>query len=128
MKNFLEATVIKTDLKLKMVLELKAIGVCPCQIKINDQLKFYGDLVGENMFIEYLELTEPIDIQITIDRQHPQAVEILCMKIDDYEILPIYQHQATPPTNYLNVSGTWTFKISSFYPWLHAITGQGWIA
>jgi hypothetical protein len=56
MKNFYEATVIKPDLKLKMVLDLEAIGICPCQIKINDQLEFYGDLVGKNTFIKHIHI------------------------------------------------------------------------
>ena len=66
MKNFSEATVIKPGLKIKTVLELEAVGICPCQIKINDQLEFYGDLVGKNIFIRHLPLTDPINIEITV--------------------------------------------------------------
>ena len=129
MKNFSEATVIKPNLTLKMVFDLEAIGICPCQIKINEQLEFYGDLVGKNTFIKHLPLTDPINISITIrERQHPQAIEITKLKIDVYEVLPLYQHLATPPTNYLDFTGTWTFEIPEFYPWLHEITGQGWVA
>ena len=128
MKNFYEATVIKPNLKLKMVLELKAIGVCPCQIFINDNLEFYGGLVGSNTFIKELPLTDPIRIKIIVDRIHPQAIEILNLSIDGYEILPAYQHQANPPTNYLDISGTWIIEIPNFYPWYHTITGQGWTA
>lgn len=128
MKNFYEATVIKPNLKLKMVLELKAIEVCPCQIFINDNLEFYGGLVGSNTFIKELPLTDPIRIKITVDRTHPQAIEILNLSIDGYGILPAYQHTANPPTNYLDVSGTWSIEIPNFYPWYHEITGQGWTA
>jgi len=128
MKNFYEATVIKPNLKLKLALELNGISICPCQIKINDQLEFYGDLVGKNMFIKHLDLTDPIEIKITVDRQHPQAIEILNLKIDGYEILPLYQRLANPPTNYIDFTGSWTFKIPNFYPWYHEITGQGWVA
>ena len=127
MKNFYEATVIKSDLKLKMVLELKAIGICPCQIFINDNLEFYGGLVGNNTFIKELPLTDPIHIKITVDRTHPQAIEILNLSIDGYGILPVYQHTANPPTDYLDFSGNWTIEIPNFYPWYHEITGQGWI-
>jgi len=128
MKNFYEATVTKSTLKLKMVLELNAIGICPCQIKINDQIEFYGGLVGKNIFIKHLDLTEPIDVQIAVDRQHPQAVEIISLRIDEHEVIPLYLNQCNPPTNYLDFTGTWSFKIPNFYPWYHEITGQGWVA
>ena len=127
MKNFYEATVIKPNLKLKIVLELKAVEVCPCQISINNQIKFYGDLVGTNMFIEHLDLNSPITINIIVDRTHPQAVEILSLKIDGHQILPLYSNLAIPPTTYVDFTGTWTFIIPNFYSWYHEITGQGWI-
>lgn len=127
MKNFYEATVIKPDLKLKMVLELKAIGICPCRIFINDHLEFYGGLVGTNIFTKELDLTAPITIRFEVDRQHPQAIQISKLSIDGYEILPIYQHKANPPTDYLDFSGIWTIEIPDFYPWYHETTGQGWI-
>jgi hypothetical protein len=127
MKNFYEATVINPTLKLKMVLELKAIGICPCQIFINNNLEFYGGLIGTNIFIKELDLTAPITIEIKIDRQHPQAIEIINLAIDNYKILPLYQHTANPPTDYLDFTGSWSLKIPNFYPWYHEITGQGWI-
>lgn len=128
MKNFYEATVIKPDLKLKMVLELKAIDICPCRVFINDHMEFYGGMVGTNIFTKELNLTSPINIKITVDRQHPQAIEIVNLKIDDFEIMPIYLNQADPPTNYLDFTGIWTLTIPNFYPWYHEITGQGWIS
>ena len=127
MKNFSEATATRSNLTIKMVLDLKAIDLCPCQIKINNRVEFYGDLVGKNTFIKHLSLIDPISVEITVDRQHPQAIEILNLTMDDYEILPLYQHLATPPTNYLDFTGSWTLAIPNFYPWLHEITGQGWI-
>lgn len=127
MKNFYDATVIKPDLKLKMVLELNAVGICPCQIKINDSLKFYGGLIGKNTFIEHVPLTDPITVEIIIDRQHPQAIEIVRLTIDGHEVMPLYLNQSVPPTNYLDFTGSWSLKIPSFYPWYHEITGQGWI-
>lgn len=128
MKNFYEATGIRPNLTLKIVLEVKAIGTCPCQIKINDQLEFYGELVGTNMFIKHVPINDPIAVNITVDRSHPHAVEILNLKIDDYQILPLYCDLAVPPTTYIDFTGTWDFKIFNFYPWYHEITGQGWIA
>jgi hypothetical protein len=129
MKNFSEATVIKPNLTLKMVFDLEAIGICPCQIKINEQLEFYGDLVGKNTFIKHLPLTDPINISITTrERQHPQAIEIVGLKIDDHEIIPLYLNQSNPPTNYLDFTGVWILTIPNFYSWYHELTGQGWIA
>jgi hypothetical protein len=80
------------------------------------------------MFIKHLPLTEPITIQLTVNRQHPQAVDIKGIFIDDYEVLPKYQHLATPSTNYIDFNGVWGLEIPNFYPWYHEITGQGWIA
>ena len=127
MKNFYEATVIKPDLKIRMVLELEAVGICPCQIVINNHLEYYGGLVGKNTFIYEFPLTAPIAIKITVDRTHPQAIEISNLSIDGNRVLPRYQHLATPPTNYLDFTGVWTLEIPNFYPWYHEITGQGWI-
>ena len=127
MKNFYEATVIKPDLNLKIVLELKAVGICPCQIKINNALEFYGGLVGKNTFIKHLPLTDPIAVEIIVDRQHPQAIEIVRLAIDDRDVMPMYLNQSVPPTNYLDFTGSWTLKILNFYPWYHEMTGQGWI-
>lgn len=127
MKNFYDAITTRSDLKLKVILELESVGVCPCQLKINNQLEFYGDLVGKNMFIKHLNLTEPINIQITLNREHPQAIKINKLTVDGFEILPIYQQFANPPTNYLDFTGIWTFQINNFYSWYHEVTGQGWI-
>ena len=129
MKNFSDARAIKPNLTLKMILDLEAVDLCTCQIKINGQLEFYGDLVGKNTFIKHLPLTDPVGVSITIhNRQHPQAVIVNSIYIDGHEIMPKYLNQANPPTNYLDFTGTWTLNIPNFYPWHHEITGQGWIA
>jgi len=128
MKNFYEATGIRSDLTLKIVLEVRAVDICPCQIRINDQLEFYGDLIGTNVFIKHVNINDPINVDITVDRTHPQAVELLRLDIDERQVLPLYCDLAVPPTIYIDFTGTWTFKIPKFYPWYHSITGQGWIA
>jgi hypothetical protein len=64
----------------------------------------------------------------TVFLQGTHHAVVASLAIDGIEILPRYLHLANPPTNYLDRSGIWTFKIPSFYPWLHDITGQGWIA
>lgn len=127
MKNFYEATVIRPKLKLKMVLDLEAVGSCPCQILINNQSEFQGNLVGKNTFVKHLNLSDNVNIQIIVNRQHPQAIQITSLKIDDHEIIPLYLNQSDPPTNYIDFTGIWTLKITNFYSWLHEINGQGWI-
>lgn len=135
MKNFYEATVTKPNLKLSCCLSLKAThGVMPCIIKINGQLMFKDDSSGQTRLVAehhlgfQLPLTDPIEISIQlINRQHPNAVEVKLV-IDGHEILPKHQHLADPPTCYLDSTDLWQLKIDNFYPWLHEITGQGWIA
>ena len=47
--------------------------------------------------------------------------------INDYEIIPKYQHHANPPVDYIDTNDEWTLTIPNFYQWYHVITGQGWI-
>lgn len=126
MKNFYEATVTKHTLNLAVSLTLTPVGKLPCLVKINGATVF-EDTVSDTTVIDHaIRLEDPIDINIQIYRHHPDAV-IISLTADGIEILPRYLHLAVPPTNYLDQSGSWTFKIPSFYPWLHEITGQGWI-
>jgi hypothetical protein len=106
----------------------------PCIIKVNGQTMFEDNTSGQTQLITeqhmgfQLPLTEPIDISIQlVDRQHPNAVEVELI-IDGHKILPKYQHLAWPQTCYINSNDVWQFKVENFYPWLHSITGQGWIA
>jgi hypothetical protein len=106
----------------------------PCVITVNGQAMFEDDASGQTLLVAehhlgfQTPLTEPIEITIQlVDRQHPNAVEVELV-IDDYKILPVYQHLALPQTCYINSNNVWQFKIDNFYPWLHEITGQGWIA
>jgi len=126
MKNFSEATVIKSELKVSMSLTLEPIGKVPCVVQINNSIVFENILTDTIILNRDLGLEDTIDINIQIHRHHPDAV-IVSLIVENKEILPKYQHLAEPPTNYLDQSGTWTFRISNFYPWFHKITGQGWI-
>jgi hypothetical protein len=57
------------------------------------------------------------------------AVEIKLLSINGQEVLPKYQHLATPQTAWIDQPGTWEFDIHGpFYPWFHTISGQGWVA
>ena len=127
MKNFYEATVTKSSLKLVVALTLEPIGKLPCLVKING-VTLFENILSDKIIIDYeLMLEDPIDIEVQIHQHHPNAV-IASLTIDGIEILPKYLHLANPPTNYLDRFDSWTFKIPSFYPWYHEITGQGWIA
>jgi hypothetical protein len=135
MKNFYEATVTKPTLKLSCCLSLKVThDPVLCTIKVNGQTMFEDNpsgqtrLVAEHHLGFQTPITEPIEITIQlIDRQHPNAVEIE-LAIDGHKVLPKYQHLAEPQTCYIDSNNVWQFEVDNFYPWLHRITGQGWIA
>jgi hypothetical protein len=127
MKNFSEATAIKPTLTVKVKFTVTPIGQVPCLIKIGTKTLFENTIKEPQTFDLVLPLTDPIDLSVQIYRHHPDAV-ILHLSIDGYDILPKYQHLATPSTVYLDISGIWTLNIPNFYPWYHEITGQGWIA
>ena len=127
MKNFSEATAIKPTLTVKVKFTVTPLGQVPCLIKLGSKTLYEDTIKEAQTFDLDLPLTDPIDLSVQIYRHHPDAV-VLALTIDGYEILPKYQHLATPPTDYVDFNTTWTFKIPSFYPWYHGITGQGWIA
>lgn len=126
MKNFYDATVIKPTLECQFYLTLDPIGQLPCWVRYN------GHTIYENTIrsVEILEwsapLTDPIDLQIQIYRNHPDAIKI-SMTIDNIDIIPAYQYLADPPTDYLDFNQIWCINIPNFYSWLHEVSGQGWI-
>ena len=127
MKNFYEATVIKRALMLDIIVTLQPVGSCTCCVYINDNAVFDGTVTELTQIVQSVPLTADIDFRIQMQRSHPEAI-ILGISIDGIEIIPVYLHLATPPTNYLDFNGEWSMSTPSFYPWLHEITGQGWIA
>ena len=127
MKNFLEATVIKPTLTVKVKFTVTPIGQVPCLVKLGAKI-LYEDTIKETQTFELdLPLTDPIDLSVRIYRNHPDAV-VLTLVIDEHEILPKYQHLSTPPTDYIDFNDQWNLHIPNFYIWLHEITGQGWIS
>lgn len=126
MKNFYEATVTKPILECKIKLTLTPVGALPCMVTAGNKV-LYEDTISSIQTLEWtVQLTDPINVQIQVYRQHPDAV-IIALTVDDYEILPMYQHLANPPTDYIDFNHAWTLKIPNFYPWYHETTGQGWI-
>jgi len=127
MKNFLEATVIKPTLTVKVKFTVTPVGAVPCLVKFGAKI-LYEDTIKETQTFELdLPLTDPIDLSVRIYRRHPDAV-LLTLIVDGYEILPKYQHLANPPTNYIDFNEQWALHIPNFYPWFHKITGQGWVS
>lgn len=127
MKNFYEATVIKRALMLDVIITLHPVVSCVCCVYINDDAVFDGIVTELTQIVQSVHLTDDINFRIKIRRTHPEAI-ILGINIDGIEIIPVYLHLSTPPTHYLDFNGEWSITIPSFYPWLHEITGQGWIA
>jgi hypothetical protein len=57
------------------------------------------------------------------------GIEIVDFRVNGLEVLPLYQHMASRPTNYIDQKGKWIFAIPGpFYTWYHNTSGQGWIA
>jgi hypothetical protein len=105
MKNFLEATVTKAELRLELELALSE----PAEITLNQHTT-----LGKELH-EFLPLTDPILLKI-VGQDH---IALTKLSIDGHDIPNYHWHQT---------AGVWTLEIPSFYPWLHDITGQGWIA
>ena len=129
MKNFSEATAIKPQLTSIIELILTPVDKCVCVALINGQVVHDGLLdSNKSILVKGYPIDSPTEIKVIVTRQHPEAVEVKVV-IDGHEIIPLYQDTvATPTTSYLNFNGEWTMRIPSFYPWLHEITGQGWVA
>lgn len=128
MKNFLEATDIKSKLTPDIELMLTPNEQCVCVAQINGRVVHDGLLDSyKSILVKGYSIDGPIDINIVTTRVHPEAVQVKVV-IDGLEIIPKYQHLATPPTDYLDFNGQWSLHIPNFYPWYHTVTGQGWIA
>lgn len=127
MKNFYEATVIKDTLQLDVIVLLTPIKQCYCQFSVNDNI-LLDDMLTEPKQLEFqIPLLSKLKFNIKTVRKHPEAIK-LNIRIDGNEIIPLYQHCAVPPVDYLDFTGEWLLSISNFYNWHHDITGQGWIA
>ena len=127
MKNFYEATVIKDTLQLDIKVLLTPIEQCYCQLSINNNI-LLDDVLTTPRKLEFrMPLLSNLEFNIKIVREHPQAI-IVDLDIDGNDILPTYMQLANPPTQYLDLTGSWRLSIPNFYVWYHNITGQGWIA
>jgi hypothetical protein len=118
MKNFLDITAINTSNLLEVYIEIIEHNDAIYEFFINNE-----PVVTKKGSLKF-DLLAKIDLECKIKTG---AVEISKLLINEKEVLPIYQHLADPPTNWITTD--WKFSIPGpFYPWYHEITGQGWTA
>lgn len=124
MKNFLEAMDIRDSLSTEIQLLITPKGSVPTRCWINGEI-MVGDTIGAPQFVtKQIKLGEPLEVQVKIEREHPEAVEV-DLYIDGQEVLGKYQHYATPPTRYIDTNDMWIFKCKNVYDWLHEAQGHG---
>lgn len=139
MKNFSEATATKIMLPVEIILEPVFFNDRRLErtLAINGQVLRHGLLQRAETFVFPIDLLSPLKVEITVEGKLPSdttelgdtAILVKSIKVDGKEIIPLYQHIATPPNDYLADNGTWVLDINKpFYQWYHDITGQGWIA
>lgn len=115
MKNFLDITAIDINRQLQVEIELIEHNNPDFAFTVN------GIPYQSKM---YFGLLDRICFSCKISNG---AVEVAKITINGHEVLPIYQHLATPANNWITTE--WEFTVPApFYPWYHKITGQGWTA
>jgi hypothetical protein len=126
-QTFSDITDIDTGNKLRVIVVLKPLGTVKYRCNLNNHCV---ESSVELNTTYYLDLLTTIDFNIEIiSIVEGSGLEINLLEINEKQVLPIYLNQATPQTNYLDKVGTWKFSINEpFYPWYHAISGQGFIA
>lgn len=124
-QTFSDLTDIDTSNQLKVELELAIHGKIEYHFFVN------GDEVLGTNFTNTYDLLDPIRVMCTVDHFEPgfSGVEIKKLLINGVEVLPKYQHRASPSTAYIDFIGEWSLVIEQpFYVWYHVVTGQGWFA
>jgi hypothetical protein len=125
MKNFSDITAIDTAGQLQAQLGVQIHGNIEYVLKLN------GEIITATEYTTVLDLLADIDLEVMVVSAEAGngGLEIQDFSINGIQILPVYLHLAEPATNYVNQVGLWHFHIPGpFYPWIHDITGQGWIA
>lgn len=121
MKNFSELLDTNSELSVSIDLRIHgrveyhaSLNKCVFADKITTQLRLKTDI---NFVIQLQDFNEGTS-----------GIEVVEFSINGLEILPRYQHLATPPTNYIDKIGIWRIAIPApFYSWYHNVTGQGWL-
>ena len=121
--TFSDVLDIKTPDQLQVRLVVVAHG------NIHYRMRLNGHLIAELDTTHTFDLLSSVHLKCRVIDANNGAVEIKSLTVNGTEVLPRYQHLAQPPTAWIDQEGTWQFDIpSSFYPWFHAISGQGWVA
>jgi hypothetical protein len=127
MNNFLDITAINTADQLAVRLRIVRHGDPYGGCRINAMDLSTG--AGENLFDFRFDLLEPVSIGVNMVDPNGGALEIVEFSVNGLVVLPLYLHQASSPTTWIDRAGLWYFVIPGpFYPWYHEITGQGFIA
>jgi len=96
---------------------------------IHYRMRLNGHSITEADTIHTFNLLSSVHLKCRVIESNGGAVEIKLLSINGQEVLPKYQHLATPPTAWIDQTGSWEFDIHGpFYPWFHTISGQGWVA
>lgn len=122
-QNFSDVMAIDPAKQLKVHLILATHGTLDYTVTLNDQS------ITELESINWLNLFDEIDLKIVVsENKNNAAVEVRSLKINEKEVLPLYQHKASENTCWIT-QGEWDYYITSpFYTWYHITSGQGWIA
>lgn len=122
-QNFSDIMAINPAKQLKVHLILATHGTLDYTVNLNDQP------ITELESVTCLNLFDNIDLKIVVnENKNNAAVEIRSFKINEKEVLPLYQHLASENTCWIR-QGEWNYYITSpFYTWYHNASGQGWIA
>lgn len=117
------ATIIQDDRCLRINIELKSHGQVAYRATVNGQ-KFKDSIETRGHIFSPIDFT----IDLTEFTEGSSGVEVVKFTVNELEVLPLYQHLANPPTNYIDSLGRWTMHIPNpFFQWYHTISGQGWL-
>ena len=122
-QNFSDVMAIDPNKQLKVHLLLATHGDIDYTLTINDQI------ITELETVTCLNLFDDIDLKIVVNENKDNAsIEIKSLKINEKEVLPLYQYLASEKTCWIK-QGEWNYYITApFYSWYHTTSGQGWIA
>jgi hypothetical protein len=122
-KTFSDILDIDTAEQLQVQLIIQTHG------EIHYRMRLNGHLISDTDTVYTVGLFSPIRLKCTVIDTCDGAVEIKLLSANGHEILPKYQHLASPQTTWIDRPGVWEFHMAdAFYPWYHKISGQGFVA
>ena len=86
---------------------------------INVKVTYNGNTIEESY-----DLMDPISIRI----KQEQDTVIDSIMIDDFELIPAYNHLLPNSSPFVSAGIIWELRIEEpFYQWKHKVTHQGWL-